>query len=152
MGSCLRMILQSGCLKQDSLNLNVICLYIISMHQMDQNLFFVFFNDCVYWYTSEALGKWFVYTIVKRFPVKFLVYAHWFISTIIFQMKDHSVSVDQARYATSIADKYVDTVAVKTCKKFYKSTFPSDMIFTKADASTSDEKVENSTREFNINY
>ena len=57
-------------------------------------------------------------------------------------MKDHSISVDQAIYDTSIVTKYLDNATVKTIIKFYKTTFPSDMIFTKADASTSDEKVE----------
>ena len=57
-------------------------------------------------------------------------------------MMDHSISVDQAIYATSVVVKYLDVATFKTIIKFYKTTFPSDMIFTKADASTSDEKVE----------
>ena len=67
-------------------------------------------------------------------------------------MKYHSISVDQDRYATSIVVKYLDTATVKSSTKFYKTTLPSDMIFTKADASTSDEQVENLTREFNTKY
>ena len=67
-------------------------------------------------------------------------------------MKYHSISVDQARYATSIVAKYLDTSTVKAGKKFYKTTFPADMIFTKDNTSTSDEQVENLTREFNIYY
>ena len=67
-------------------------------------------------------------------------------------MKDHSISVYQDRYDTSIVDKYLDTSTVKTITKFYKTNFPSDMMFTKADAHTSDEKVEKLTREFNIHY
>ena len=109
-------------------------------------------DDCVYWYTSEALGKWFVDTLGKRFHVNFLGYAHWFMSIIISHMKDHSISVDQARYATSIVAKYLDTATVKASTKFYKTTLPSDMIFTKYDTSTSDEQVEKLTREFNIHY
>ena len=35
-------------------------------------------DDCVYWYTSEAIGKWFVETLGEIFHVNFLVYAHWF--------------------------------------------------------------------------
>ena len=70
--------------------------------------------------------------------MNFLVYSHWFMSIIIFQMKDNSISVDQARYATSIAAKYLDTATVKVSKNFYKTTFPADMIFTKEDVSTSD--------------
>ena len=56
-------------------------------------------------------------------------------------MKDHSVSVDQARYATSFAAKYLDTAKVKSSTIFYKTNFPSDMISTNSDASTIDEEV-----------
>ena len=67
-------------------------------------------------------------------------------------MKYHSISVDQARCATSIVSKYLDTDTVKASKKFYDTTLPSDMIFTKYDTSTSDEKVDKLTREFNIHF
>ena len=67
-------------------------------------------------------------------------------------MKDHSISVDQARYATSFVAKQFDTATVKTSTKVYKTIFLSDMIFTKADTSTSAEQVEKLTREFNIQY
>ena len=70
----------------------------------------------------------------------------------ISQLKDHSISVDQARYATSIVAKYLDNATVKVNNKFYKTTLPSDMIFTKEDVSTSDEQVESLTREYNIHY
>ena len=63
--------------------------------------------------------------------MNFLGYAHWFISIRIYQLKDNSISVDQARYATSIAAKYLDTVTVKVQKKFYKITLTADMIFKK---------------------
>ena len=75
-------------------------------------------DDCVHWYTSEAIGKWFLDTLGKRFHVNFLGYAHWFWSIRISQMKDHSISVDQARYATSIVEKYLDTATFKASKKF----------------------------------
>ena len=71
--------------------------------------------------------------------MKFLGYAHWFISINIFQMKDHSILVDQAIYDASVVAKYVDTDTFKTGKKFNKTTFPSDIIFTKSDPSTSNE-------------
>ena len=84
--------------------------------------------------------------------MNFLGYAHWFMSIRISLMKDHSISLDQARYSISIVAEYLDTATVKASKKFYKTTLPSDMIFTKADTSTSDEQVEKLTREFNIHY
>ena len=59
-------------------------------------------DDCVYWYTHEDLGKRFIDNLGNRFHVNFLGYAHWFMSIQISQLKDHSISVDQARYATSI--------------------------------------------------
>ena len=103
-------------------------------------------NDCVYQYTNEDIGKWFVDTSGKRFHMNFLGYAHYFMSIIISQMKDHSISVDQARYATSIVAKYLNTATVKVSTKFYKTTLPADMIFTKEDVSTSDDQIENLTR------
>ena len=55
-------------------------------------------------------------------------------------MKDHSIYVDQDRYATSIVAKYLDTATVKGSTKFYKTTLSPDMISTKDDTYTSDEK------------
>ena len=67
---------------------------------------------------SEDLGKWFVDTLGKRFHVNFLGFAHWFMSVIIYQLKDHSIYVDQAIYATSIVAKYLDNATVKVSNKF----------------------------------
>ena len=113
---------------------------ILYKYAPDGSIIFVlsYIDDCVYWYTNEDLGKWFVDTLGKRFHVNFLGYAHWFMSIRISQLKDHSISVDQARYATSIFAKHLDTASVKVSTNFYKTTFPADMIFTKKDVSTSD--------------
>ena len=69
-------------------------------------------DGCVYWYTNEDIGKWFVDTLGKISHVNFLGYAHWFMSIIISQMKDHSIYVDQAIYDTSIVAKYLDNATV----------------------------------------
>ena len=105
---------------------------------------------CTYWYKSGAIVKWFVDTLGKILHVKFLVFSHLFVSINISQMNDHSISLYQYRYATYIVAKYMDTSAVNKSKRFYKTTFPSDKIFTKYDVSTSDEQVEKLTRQFNI--
>ena len=85
----------------------------------------------VYWYNSEALGKWFVDNPGKRLHVNHLGYAHLVMTIIISQMKDHSISVDQDIYTASIVAKYLDTATVKLSKKFYKTTLTFDMIFKK---------------------
>ena len=95
------------------------------------NFVLYYVDNCLYWYTNEDIGKWFVDTLRKRFHVKFLGYALWFISIRISQMKDHSISVYQARYATSIVAKYLDTATVKVSNKFYKTTLPAAMMFQK---------------------
>ena len=77
-----------------------------------------------------------------RLYVNFLGYAHWFMLIKNYQMKDHSISVYQTRYVTSIVAKYLNNATVKTSTKFYKTNFPSDIIFTKVNASTSDEKIQ----------
>ena len=84
--------------------------------------------------------------------MNFLGYAIWFMSIRNSQLKHHSISEDQARYATSVVVKYLDTATVKVSKKFYKTAFPADMIFRKEDVSNSDEQVEKLTREYNIHY
>ena len=106
---------------------------------MQQRFVLSYVDDCVYWYTNEDLGKWFVDSLGNIFHVNFLGYAHWFMSIRISKLKDHSISVDQARYDTSIVSKHLDTATVKVSKKFYKTTLPDDMIFTKEDVHTSDE-------------
>ena len=103
-------------------------------------------DDCFYWYTNEDLGKWLVDTLGKRLNMNFLGYAHWFMTIGISQMKDHSIFVDQAIYATSIVAKYLDTATVKVSKKFYNTALPADMILKKEYVSTSDEQVEKLTR------
>ena len=75
-------------------------------------------DDCVYWYTSEYIGKWFLDALGKILHMKFLGYAHWFMSIRISQMKYHSISVDQARYVTSIVAKYLNTATVKASAIF----------------------------------
>ena len=82
-------------------------MYIYYKYVPDGSKHFVLYyvDDYVYWYTNEDLGKWFVDNLGKRFHVNFLGYAHWFISNRISQMKDHSISLDQDRYATSIVVK-----------------------------------------------
>ena len=59
---------------------------------------------------------------------------------------------NHARYATYVVEIYLDTATVEASKKFHKTKFPSDMIFTKYYTSTSDEQVEKLTKEFSIHY
>ena len=39
---------------------------------VSKNIVLSYVDDYVYWYTSEALGKWFVDTLGRRFHVNFL--------------------------------------------------------------------------------
>ena len=73
-------------------------------------------------------------------------------SMIISHIKDHSISLYQVIYATYISAKYLYTATVKTSTNFYYTNFPSDMIFTKDYASTSDKQIGKLTRELNISY
>ena len=72
-----------------------------------------YIDDCIYWYTYEELRNWFVGTLLNRFLVKFLGYSHLFMSVSISQLKDHSISADQDRYASSVVAKYLDNVTIK---------------------------------------
>ena len=116
----------------------------------NKNVALYYVDNCVYWYTSEALGKLFLGDPGNRFHVKLLGYSHWFMSIRISEIRDHPISVDQDIYYTYIVAKYLYTATVNTSTKFYNATFPSDMIFIKDDAYTSDYKVYKLTRSFNI--
>ena len=140
-------------MKQVLFNHNFICQFYYKYAPDGSKIVVLYYiYDFFYWYINEYLEKWFVDTLGKIFHVNFLGYAHWFVSIRIYQLRDHSISVDQSRYATSIVAKYLDTATVNKNTKFYNTTFPSDMIFSKEDVSTSDEQVKKFTREFNIHY
>ena len=91
-------------------------------------------------------------TLGKILHVNFLRYSHWFMSIRISQMKNHSISVGQARCYTSIVAKNLYTDTIKARTKFYNTTLPYDTFFTKSDISTRDYQVDKLTREFNNNY
>ena len=71
------------------------------------------------------------------FHVNFLGYAQWVMFIIIPQIKCYYISMDQARYGTSVVEKYLGTATIKENSKFHKTTLPNDMIFTKEYSSTS---------------
>ena len=68
-------------------------------------VFVSYVYDCVYWYANEDFGKCFVDNLGKIFHATLLRYANCFMSIKNSQTKDHSISVDQAIYATSIVAK-----------------------------------------------
>ena len=84
--------------------------------------------------------------------MKFLGYAHCFMPISISQLKNHSISVYQVRYDTSVFANYIDTDTIKENSNDHKATSFHDITFTKEYAYTVDEKVEVLSREYNIHY
>ena len=72
-----------------------------------------YFYYCVYCYIYEELGKWFWDTLGNIFHLNLLGYACLFMSISVFQLKENYISVEQARYAIYIVEKYLYTVTVK---------------------------------------
>ena len=99
-------------------------------------------DDCVYWYTYQEIGYWFLDTLIKLFHVNFLGYAHQFIYISISQLKDHSILVYQSRYSTSVVENYLYTSTIKENSRFNNTILPHDMIFTKEYNYISDKQVE----------
>ena len=62
--------------------------------------------------------------------MNFLVYADCFMSNRVSQLKYYSISVEQARYATAVVSKYIDTATIKENTEFRNTTLPRDMVFT----------------------
>ena len=72
-----------------------------------------YIDDCVFWYISEELGKWFVDILGKICHVNFLVYTHWLMSISISQISSYSISVTQSRYIIAVVSKYIYTATIK---------------------------------------
>ena len=70
-------------------------------------------NTCVYWYTSEEIGQWFLDKNLNIFYMNLLVYEHWFMSIRISQQKEYVISVDQDKCVTYVVATYLDTDIVK---------------------------------------
>ena len=119
-------------MSQDS-NINIFKFIYIYKYALDGSNLFVlsYVYDCVYWYTYDRLGKWFVNTLGNIFHVKFLGYAHWFMYNRISQLRDYLISVDQDRYGTYIIAKYLDTDTIKENTNDHKNNLTHGMIFTK---------------------
>ena len=64
-------------------------------------------------FPRNTSGKRFVDAFGKILHVNFLGYSHWFMSFRVSQLKDHSISVDQAKYDNSVVAKYLDTATIK---------------------------------------
>ena len=84
-----------------------------SMHQMD--LGYLCYLVFITVYIVIIIGTRIVvcgYTW-KIYHLSVLVYAHWFMSIRISQLKDCYISVDQNRHDTYVVAKYVDTSTIK---------------------------------------
>ena len=92
----------------------------------------------IFYYAYEAIGKWLVDTLRNILHVNFLVFANCFMSIRVSNLNNHSISLDQYIYATSVVDKYLYDDTVNKSTNFYITTLASDMIFTKDDVPTSD--------------
>ena len=89
--------------KHSKCKMSIYCNYELDVYKLGV---VSYVDDCVYWYTSEDLGKYVVDTLGKIFHVRFLVYSHLFISIGISQLKDHYISVDQTRYDACFVKNY----------------------------------------------
>ena len=108
---------------------------------MEKKIVVSYVYDCVSWYDYEALGK-----MVGGYSRKDIPYE--LLGILTLDHVNQSLSDEGPWYSCRSGCirhlyylKYVDTDTVKTSTKLYKTNLLSDMIFTKADAYTSDENV-----------
>ena len=68
-------------------------IYIYYKYALDGSKLVVLYyvDDCVYCYTYEEPGKWFVDLLGKIFDMNLLEYAHWFMSIKLSQQKGHYI-------------------------------------------------------------
>ena len=114
------MIDESG-FKQSQCQISIYYKYTLDVSNL---IVLSYVDDYIYWYTYVEPVKLFVYTLVNIFHMNFQGYSNWFMSIIISQLKDHSISVDQSRYDTYFFAKYLYAATKKENSKFHKTTLP----------------------------
>ena len=151
--SYLMMSWQSSLLNQALYNINYRCLYIISMYQMEQQ----FLCYLMLMIVSIGIHMKILENGLWKTQERYSMWTSWdmhigLCKSGFLRLRTITFSVDQDIYNTSILAKYLDTYISKKSTKFYETTLPSDIIFTKDNVPISDYQVDNLTRELNINY
>ena len=91
------------------------------------NKLIFFVDDMLYCGSDDTVEKEFQVAVEKRFHVKFLGPAHWFLQMRIHQHKDQSYTLDQHRYALNTFRRYdPNDLIVKR-----DTPLPPDYIFSK---------------------
>jgi hypothetical protein len=109
-------------------------------------------DDQLYFSNCEALLLDFEAAVKKDFDVDFLGQAHWYLQARIQQNADHSITLDQSRYAALICHRFIPTLPIATitpedCER-YRQVLPHGFIATKKDLAKDMSEVKELEDEF----
>ncbi|KAG7371219.1 hypothetical protein IV203_019789 [Nitzschia inconspicua] len=102
------------------------------------------------------MKDWFERETDRRFDVRKLGQAEWYLQSRITQLADYSIILDQSRYAALVAGRYLgpineEQIPISTRVK-YASPLPSGTVFTKEDCSKTYVDVLKLQEEFGFEY
>ena len=84
-------------------------------------------DDCIYWYTYEELGKWFLDKLGNIFHVNFLGYEHW-LCTFEYHNSINIIYQWTSLVMIHLLLQSIYTLPQLKKSKFHKATLPQDII------------------------
>ena len=111
------------------------CLVLFCRKEKDGSMLWViiYIDDFLYFGTTEITQKKFESEFGTRFSVEFQGLAHWYLAARISQDANYNITIDQSRYAKSIAQQYITPAGVKKSDKEISSVLPMSFVPTKTD-------------------
>jgi hypothetical protein len=92
-------------------------------------------DDQLYFATAPSLKQWFEEATQSRFDIQLMGQANWYLQSRITQCIDHSITIDQSRYAALVLQNFLngasDSQVTIKMKSKYSTPVPTITVFTK---------------------
>lgn len=122
----------------------------------EQMFLLTYCDDMGYFGSDDEIRREFEEGISTDFKCKLLGQMHWFLNARVTQHANFDTTVDQARYAASIIQRYLpnaETIKISDAdKRKYGAPLPSEFEFTKEDNSESVADVKQLESEFGFEF
>jgi hypothetical protein len=112
----------------------------------------VYVDGRLFFGNNEATLQEFKGELSKRFAVKFLGQAHWYLSARIHQDADFNVILDQARYCKAIVNRLLEKVGAKKKPRFHSTILPAEFFPSVEDCSEDEKTAKTLQEEYGIDF
>jgi hypothetical protein len=109
-------------------------------------------DDMLYHGTDATKVQEFEKQLVERFQLELVGNAHWYLGSLINQLKNYDIKLDKSQYCRAIVQKYLDTAGCAKNTRQHDTPLPSGFIPTSNDCGTTDAEFAELTTTFNIDF